>query len=108
MMMLRLPSPAPIDWGRLALGPPVGEAAALGATLPPATLGATVGAGVVTGEGVAVLPVQAPTSRPAVASRVNPVECFIAPPPNRSGVDRQAVQALPDEANWSTFGRQGL
>src|SRR5450631_1907803 len=109
-MMLRLPSPGPIDWGRFALGPPVGDAAALGAAegVLPATLGTAVRAGVVTGDGVALLPVQAPTSRPTVASMVNPVLYFIASPPGRSGVDRQAVLTLPDEANRAALRRQRL
>src|SRR5580704_14188147 len=84
MMMLRLPSPLPIDWGRFELGPPVGEAAAAlgGATLP----GAAEATGVAVGALVAPPLVHAPTSRPTVASRVNPVRRFIAsPPPVRPG-----------------------
>src|SRR5450755_3093937 len=106
MMMFRLPSPLPIDWGRFELGPPVGEAT--GAPLLPTIEGAAVGLVVTTGAVVAPLLVQAPTSRPTEASRVNPVRCFIASPPGRSGLDRQAVLALPDETGWPALGRQGL
>ncbi len=70
MMMFRLPSPLPIDWGRLELGPPVGEAAAaLGATLlAGAPLGARPSTARVVGAVVAP-PVQAPTSRPTAAGQ---------------------------------------
>src|SRR5450432_925030 len=112
MMMFRLPSPLPIDWGRFELGPPVGEGAAeLGTLGWPPVVEAT---GVAVGVGAVVAPplVQAPTSRPTVASRVNPVRCFIpSPPPGRStlsAVDRQAVNALPDESGRAALRGEGL
>src|SRR5450755_2818320 len=99
-MMFRLPSPLPIDWGRFELGPPVGDAgaaldAALGALLATPVEAAGALAAVLAAGALVALPVQAPTSRLIVATMINPVRCFIAPPPSRSCIDRQAVLALP-------------
>src|SRR5664280_2251196 len=108
MMMFRLPSPLPIDWGRFELGPPVAAALALGALLGLTAEAAGEPPPVLAAGALVAPPLQAAASRPTVATTVRTVRCFIAPPPRCSGVDRQAVQTLPDEPSRAPLGCQGL